>query len=58
VYDVTANRGRLMERERLSVGRPLAGVDKGGVGYLIYRDGASGSVLERTSIIDDTPATD
>ncbi len=57
VYDVVNNRGELFQRVRLPVGRSIAGFGRNGIVYLMYRDGTTGWYLERTSIVNNTRAS-
>jgi hypothetical protein len=50
VYDVVNNRGELLHRVRMPVGRSVAGFDVGGVVYLMSRDTNKLWFLERTKL--------
>jgi hypothetical protein len=51
IYDVVNNRGELVERVRIPHDRSIAGFGKGGVVYLMFRDGAFVWHLERTRVM-------
>lgn len=56
VYDVVNNRGGLIWRVRLPVGRAIAGFGHDGVVYLMQREaGSAGWQLERTRLLQFTP---
>lgn len=57
VYDVVNNRGELIQRVRLPVGRSIAGFGHNGVVYLMYRDVATGWFVERAKISTVANAT-
>jgi hypothetical protein len=57
VYDVINNRGALIYRVRLPLGRLIAGFGHRGVVYLMHRDGAYGWQLERTTVAASARAT-
>ena len=57
VYDVVNNKGELFERVRLPDGRSIAGFGHSGVVYLMYRDGTTGWLLERTKVLNNARAT-
>lgn len=58
VYDVVNNKGELFQRVRLPVGRSIAGFGHNGVVYLMYRDGTTGWLLERTKVLNSARATE
>jgi len=55
VYDVVNNKGVLVERVRVPLGRIIVGFAKGGVVYMTSGDKASGFVLERTKLPSARP---
>ena len=50
IYDVVNNRGVLLKRVRMPVGRSIAGFGKGGVLYLMGRDTNNRWFVERTHV--------
>lgn len=50
VYDVVSNRGTMIERVRLPVGRSIAGFGRGGVIYLMSKGSDGLWTLERTRV--------
>jgi hypothetical protein len=51
IYDVVNRKGELAHRVRIPAGRSIAGFGKGGVVYLMWRDGTNGWYVERTRLI-------
>ena len=50
VYDVVNNKGVLVQRVRIPLGRIIVGFGKGGVVYMTSGDKASGFILERSKL--------
>ncbi|HYW32234.1 MAG TPA: hypothetical protein VE869_12055 [Gemmatimonas sp.] len=50
VYDVVNSTGTLFQRVRLPRGRSIAGFGRGGVVYLMYKDGDAGWAIERVKV--------
>lgn len=52
IYDVVNNKGEMKERVRIPEGRAIAGFGRNGVVYLMHREGDSGWIIERTTIVE------
>ena len=52
IYDVVNNKGEMKERVRIPEGRAIAGFGRNGVVYLMHREGNSGWIIERTTILE------
>jgi hypothetical protein len=57
VYDVVNRKGELFERVRIPAGRSIAGFGRGGIVYLMWRDGDAGWYIERTRILESRSAS-
>ncbi|MEP6833478.1 MAG: hypothetical protein ABJB74_08790 [Gemmatimonas sp.] len=51
IYDVVNNRGVMIERVRLPVGRSIAGFGRGGIVYLMSKGNDNLWILERTTVL-------